>query len=786
MSSSPTPGLDPQKLGEKLAQAQNVVGLDTGTAFSGMPDPVASHADLQTKDSQLCGALRKIAVALSKQIMVARRLQIYRAGRSELYFIGKQKIAWHSGWGQWTGVGPNGGITSAYNYEAESFDYTTNFYKGYGESFMTVASENVPGVPFHPEDPTRREDIEAAKGATSASELIARWNDAPMLMSKFSYHGFTGGLMASYVREIVDGQRFGYEIDPQTGQQTKIPKSRPVITALGALDISVPMWAESQNEMDYLAWFVDMPRSKVNATYPWLAGKVPASGDIRDDDLLARLFRSSIRGNIYPSMPQDAMDDIVTVLRLWLRPSTFWYIEETELRQKLIDMFPDGALVQYAGGMYAASINENLDDHWAVDCATEGRGLARPGVGESFIEPQDQINVLSNLFHEYLVYGIPPIFHDGKALNKEAVQLMTAKPSQFVPVNLRDQIAAVTDMFWSPPAAQVPQALIERLDSLAGEIGQFLTGIYPALVGSGAEGAVKNTKGGMEIQLQQAMGRIAFFYRRVKSLYQRTMYNAVREFANNRDRDVALASSDPSKKPQAIDPLKIRKGNFNVYPEADEGYPTTFADKKAMAQNLLALAKDVPALQADMEVPSNQEWLKSVYGADDWVSQGAAARLKQLKEIEELTAPGAQVEPIKDQNEPDPMKAAIVGVQSSVPIRPLDDDAAEFGTCAEWATSDAGMEMAIENPEGYENVMQHASEHKRRMQQNAPPPVVTRSMTIPLDKMPPEMIAQEAEKLSDQLSPKDFATQHAMQKDIKATAPPKPDVEDKPKGDAKK
>lgn len=772
------------KLAQKLEQARNVAPQQTNMSAYGVPDPIASNADLQKTNAELAGAIRKITVCVSKQIMVARRLQIYRTGRSELYFIGKQKIAWHRGIGQWTGVGANGGMVSAYDYEAESFDYTTNFYKGYAESFMTTASENVPGVPFHPEDPNRRDDVEAAKGATSASELVARWNDAPMMMSKLSYHGFTGGLMATYVREVTDGSRFGYEIDPTTGAPTKIPKSRPIISCHGALDISVPMWADSQSDMDYLAWFVDMPRSKVGATYPWLMGQIPGASDTRDDDQLARLFRASIRGNISPSMPADALDDIVTVLRIWLRPSTYWYIEDEKLRNQLLQMFPDGCLAHYAGGKYAASMNENMDDHWAVENATEGRGMARSGIGESFIEVQDQINVLSNLFHEYLVYGIPPIFHHAKALDKEAVQNMTAKPAQYVPVNFQDQVDSIQDLFWNPPPAQVPQALIERLDSLAGQIGQFLTGIFPALVGSGGEGVADKTASGYKMQLQQSMGRVAFFYRRVKSLYQRTMYNAVREFAANRDNDIALSGQDPTKKPQAINPLAIRKGNFNVYAEADDGDPVLFSDKRTLLQQLLEMAKDSPQLQSDLNEPANQSLLKAAFGLSDWVSAGEDARLKQLKEIEEMLQPGVEPEPIKDPNDPDPLTAAIIGYQSSVPIEPLDYDDLEFETCRWWASSDAGLDAVQNNPAGYQNVILHAQAHQQRMQKNTPPPEIKRSMTIPLDKMPPEMIAQEAEKAGDQLSPQDFATQHAMQKDLKATAPPKPDTPTK-KGDSK-
>jgi hypothetical protein len=761
-----------EKLLRRLAQAKNATALDTETSQLGVPDPVASNYDLEKRLPKVATALKKIVSQLARQILVARRFQIYRAGRSELYFLGKQKIFWNGMAEQWNGIGPKGISVPADHYETESFDFSTNFYKGYGESFMTTATQNVPGVPFRPEDPNRKDDIAAARGATAAAELIARWNDAPMLMSRLAYHGFTGGLMATYEREVTNGEAFGYEVGPD-GEKTNVPKSRPVISTHGALDISVPMYADSQIDMDYLCWFIDVPRPRASATYPWLAGQIPAIVDIRDDDVLARLFRAAIRGNIMPVMPSDAMEDICTILRIWLRPSTFWYEQDDETRETLQQMFPNGTAVHYAGGKYAASTAESMDDHWAVESATEGRGMARPGIGEPFIEVQDQINILSNLFHEYLVYGIPPIFYHAKALDKEALRKMTAQVAQFLPVNMQDQLQSIGDLFWNPPPAQVPEALISRLDALAGPVGQFLTGIFPALMGGNTEGVANKTKGGYEMQLHQSMGRVAFFYRRLKSIYQRTMYNAVRDFAANRQKDLALLTREPGAKPQVISPVAIARGNFNVYPEVDEGYPALGSDKRALVEKLFELAKESPALQAEIDLPKNQAFIKSIYGLSDWQTNGEDARIKQLKEIDDMRE--AQPEPIADPNESDPTKAAVVGARSSVPIQPLDYDDLEYETCQEWANSETGINAATEEPTWYENVMLHAQEHKDRIDkkaqdaqqqaQQAPPPRT--SITLNLKDMPPEAIAQELEKVGIHVEPEDFAVQHAMKKDEK-------------------
>jgi hypothetical protein len=250
------------------------------------------------------------------------------------------------------------------------------------------------------------------------------------------------------------------------------------------------------------------------------------------------------------------------------------------------------------------------------------------------------------------------------------------------------------------------------------------------------------------------------------------MYNAVREFSQNRDRDITLSSQDPTKKPQTISPIAIRKGNFNVYPEADEGYPNLFSDKRDIFTQFFTLAEKNPALQEDLNEPGNQQQIKAAFGMTDWISHGEDSRLKQLKEIDDmLQGPGPQLVAGPD-GQPMP--------QTSVPIRPLDRDDMEFEVIGWWASTESGIDAGVEKPLQYEDIMLHADAHKQRMQANAPLPDIKRSITIPMDKMPPEAQAQELEKAGDQLNAQDFAVKHAMDVDLKKAAPPKPDDSKKP------
>lgn len=739
-----------RKLLEKLLQSRNVAALDSNANYQGIPSPAACNGLLEDEPegADLVRAMKKIVKSLAHGILVARRFQIYRTGRAELYNLGKQQSFWAGADESWMGVTSSGSVVPADSADAEGTNYTLNFYKGYCESFETSASQAVPSVPFHPEDSNRREDIEGAKAATDASEFIARNNDAPMLMQKLAYHGFNSGLFAVYVRSVTDGQRFGYELDAD-GNPTEVPKSREILSVHGALDITVPLWADNQNECDYLAWHLDIPKSLAKATYPWAAGKIATTGTTSDDDLLARLFRTAVRGNIRPTMPADALEDMVTLVRIWVRPSRYWEVDDPKIRAMLLQKFPHGFVSHWCGGAYCASMDESLDDHWTIECASEGRGMARPGIGDSFIEVQDQINILSNLFHQYLIFGIPPIFHESKALNREALRNWEAAPAQFMPVNMREGIDNLEKLFWNPTPAQVPAALISRLDSLAGAIGQFLTGIYPALMGAGLEGAAQDTAKGMQIQLNQAMGRVALFYRRMRSVYQRSMLLAVREFSRNRQTDATLSAvaTDPTKKPRKIDPIAIRKGNFNVYPEADEGYPALYSDKRSLLQQLMQMASKDPALAAALDDPANQAWIKAVFGLSELVLAGESSRQKQLKEIDDMIS-GEEIQ-----------------------IGPLDRDQIHVETIQEWSESEPGMAVALEEPDAYAKVIAHAEQHQARMKQNteAPAKPLSESITANYKDLEPKVKVQFLAKLGIDIKVEDIAA-HQISEVLKERA----------------
>ena len=752
--------------------AGNAVPLDSPSP-TGTPDPVYCNANLEKEKPQVYQDLMSIVKKLSNQLLFARRMQIYRAGRAELYKLGKQTITWDGLNENWVGVTSQGAFLNAFDDEVDDDDWVTNFYGGFAEHFETTISENVPPIIFIPEDTSNPDDVSAAKNASLASELIARNNDAPMLMGRYAHHSWTGGLIATYTRTVTDGNRFGWEVDPDTGEPLlqngqKVPKSQVVITVHGALDITLGETPDDDAELDHLGFHMDIPFSKARAMYPWIK-EITQSGQVTEDDLLARLFRTSVRANVLPRLPAESLDQIVTWVRIWLKPSTYFNVTDDERRAALIQMFPDGVAMHFLGGTFSAAIPESMGDHWRVKFVKEGRGTKRPGIGEDFIQVQDQINILSNLWHEYLIRVAPIVYYRDKAINGAALNKMEARPGLHVPVTLSapdPSAAPLGNLFFVKPAADVPESLIQRLNDLSGSIGQFITGIYPALLGAGLPaGLIQETAEGFQRQIEQSMGRIARSYRYIRSLHQQTMDLAVREFCNAQKAAVPLTA--PGKKSKLIDPLSMRKGCFKIFPEADEGYPILFRDKREQLRSLLTN----PAFGPSVGLSSNLKLIRRIQGFNEFEIAGEKAQSNQAQEIDDLVSSqpimpdpqAAQVAMVSGQQPPEP--------QPSIGIGPLDNHAAHFQQCMDWYESEEGQEAKITNPLGFQNVILHAMLHKAQMPVPPPPWFKPISVTANLKDMPDEAVIEELAKRGVQVAPQSVEHTRQQQKERPVNVP---------------
>ena len=492
---------------------------------------------------------------------------------------------------------------------------------------------------------------------------------------------------------------------PAAQTRLRVPNGQEVITIVGGLELKTPPWAGEMHEYPYVQWNMEVHQARLRAAYPHAADKIgsPVAASTQEYERLARLSQSQ-GGPLTEG--GDFNINLITFQRTWLRPWAFFALDDKSLRDELLQFFPDGAYVAFAGDAYCESRNENMDDHWRVMHALPGDGSSgRPALGDALISVQERFNTLSNLQMETYEYGIPPIYADSEVLDFDSLQNQTAEPGVHYPARAKPGQSLAAG-FFQPEPAEVPPDLAEHAANLMGPVAQFLTGAFPALFG----GAMSNndTASGYAMARDQAMGRIGLVWRRMKFFHADVMLLAVDCFRKNRPHDVEVTLLGAG---AAFESKWIRladlKGNLFSYPETDEQYPTLWSQQRAVLLQLLSTPD--PQIQSVLAHPENMALVKRLIGLEEFVIPDEESRTKQYREIAQLVAEAPVVHRDVDASG---APVAETMLPSILPDEFADNHAVELEICKRWFSADAGQVAKIEAPLGYANVRAHAMMHQ--------------------------------------------------------------------------
>ena len=827
----PAPALDHSSIAD---DAEKDADLKSGaTQFGDAPLELGPNNDrLEDVKPELVNALRELVRQYRQEGIVARRNEIRRIRQARLFWQGLQYAWWNPNDMNWHLPFEQCFKDDRELEEMPRYQFVTNFYQGFGLSFIAVLSQDVPSVRFYPQSSQSLEDISAARAASDVAELIERNNEVENLLTSIGYFLWTDGKLGAYVRFVADGQRFGFHeeqlleaieiplgedtyVCPKCGKETvapgfssafpedgadravgeqnaalkgaatqacagcgaeltvvnlrraervtvprvvgtrRVPNGQEVISIAGGLELNTPVWANEMHEYPYLQWQTEVHRAKLKAAYPHAASKIEAASSQGPDDVYARVSRLSVEQGLPSIHPGDALMNLITFDRTWLRPWAFYSIEDEAVRNELLALFPDGCYCGFAGDVYCESRNESMDDHWRVLHALPGDGQNRPSVGDSLVQVQERYNVLSNMQAETYEYGIPPIYADPQVLDFDALANQVAEPAAHFPARARPGQPLAAG-FFQPAPAQVPPDMIRHQQDLIGPVAQFLTGLFPAIFGGNMDDV--KTASGYALARDQAMGRLGLVWRRTKQFYADVLLLAVDCFRKNRPEDAEIPLLGPD---GVLDARVIRaadlKGNICVHPEADETFPRLKSQQRAVLQQLFSV--NDPLIQEALAEPANIGYIKNVLGLSELVVPGEDSRNKQLREIQQLlasapivisthlsgaahVAPGfspasagaseANESAAPESSNAAPQDGVLKGgarqpasansqepsilVLPSVPVdQLLDDHAVEFEECKRWANSEAGQSAKMTNPAGFANVRAHTEAHLRAM-----------------------------------------------------------------------
>jgi hypothetical protein len=177
---------------------------------------------LEEARPELVNALRELVRQYRMEGIAARRHEIRRVRQARLFWQGMQYAWWNPNDMNWHLPYENRTTDDSVLEDMPRYQFVTNFYQGFGLSFVAVLSQDVPTVRFYPQSFQSLVDIAAARAASDVSELVERNNHVEHLLTAIGYFLWTDGKLGAYVRYVEDAQRFGFR-DEEILETVEIP-----------------------------------------------------------------------------------------------------------------------------------------------------------------------------------------------------------------------------------------------------------------------------------------------------------------------------------------------------------------------------------------------------------------------------------------------------------------------------------------------------------------------------------------------------------------------------------
>src|SRR6202043_2933763 len=188
----------------------SVVGAQHAAPLLGNTDLGPNNERLEDLKPKLVHALRELVRQYREEGVVARRHEIRRIRQARLFWQGLQYAWWNPNDMNWHLPFEQRFSDDRALEEMPRYQFVTNFYQGFGLSFIAVLSQDVPSVRFYPQSAQSLEDISAARAASDVAALIEQNNHIEHLLTSIGYFLWTDGKLGAYVRYVADGQRFGF------------------------------------------------------------------------------------------------------------------------------------------------------------------------------------------------------------------------------------------------------------------------------------------------------------------------------------------------------------------------------------------------------------------------------------------------------------------------------------------------------------------------------------------------------------------------------------------------
>jgi hypothetical protein len=405
------------------------------------------------------------------------------------------------------------------------------------------------------------------------------------------------------------------------------------------------------------------------------------------------------------------------------------------LRDKLKQIFPEGAHVVYIGKEYSESWAEAMDDSIDIAFPTERDSLTGGALMEPMKVVQDGFNDFKNAEREYYEKGWPVTWFKGSQEDYDAFINQRSAPAQFALLKEAGGPDTPIENFFHREAEMViSPTFVECMENYRGPLSQDVTGALPALVGETDPG--NKTATGKAIDRSQAMGMLGPPWANLQRLFAGIYKKAALAASRNPDHAEEITVVSGQGQTISVRLERLKRGSFHCHPDVDSSFPESTAAKRAQLAQILPLAMQSPVGMEMFQSPDNWEQILELQGFPELVLTPAIAFRKQTRELEillrEAPVPNDQaVQGYAVEHAQLALQARGAGLPepeyapppSELPsVQPEEDDYHDWESkkCREYLSSEDCWRQQLEgNEAGIRNVRLHKAAHDQFMQQQA-------------------------------------------------------------------
>lgn len=499
-----------------------------------------------------------------------------------------------------------------------------------------------------------------------------------------------------------------FTVSRLTGVTTH-PKSRQCIEVFGGLFVKVPNYARSQKDIPYLIQAYEAHYAVVRSHY---ADKNPELREKIGADRSPSFEIAERQGRQNLQYQGDDANNMITVRNAWLRPAAFEIHSEADAKL-LKKKYPNGAKVVLLNENFAEAENENLDDHWTLTVNPMADYLTFNPIGLFLVSVQEITNDLIALQLQALEQGIPQTFADPNVLDFNAYRQAEVAPGSIYPARPKIGSDNLSNAFYEVRTATFPGESLAFGDNIQ-SLGQMASGAMPSLFGGDIAGS--KTASQYSMSRAQSLQRLQNTWKMFTSWHKNIYAKVIPAYIKNLVEDERFVKLDNGN----FVNVTIRKAELegklgSIELEANENLPLAWNARKDIIMQLMEANN--PQILAMLATPENLPLIYEAIGINDFSIPGEDARNKQYEEIKTLLA----TEPLVMPNDPEEIQIGeMMGEPQpaelefpSVSVEEFDDHQIELAICIKWINSPAGQLAKKENQSGYMNVLLHAREHKK-------------------------------------------------------------------------